>query len=200
MVSLDVNSALAVIRPLLIFAFGMIVYSMFIFKFYRFVATRDIFDINLQQYNTYDNFAFLKKFFSVILYIIEYLLIFPIFVSFWFGVFTVLLLLLSHQNVEIVMLISMAIVTTIRACAYYDENLSQDVSKMLPFALLGVFLVDISFFDIAGFTEAFLAFPTLIETIIYYLLFTIVIEFFLRVLSLIFGFSSYEPVLEVDSD
>ena len=39
----SINEAIKIYQPLGIFVIGMIIYSIFIFKFYRFVARRDIF-------------------------------------------------------------------------------------------------------------------------------------------------------------
>jgi hypothetical protein len=179
-------AAIEILKPLFLFVIGMVIYSVFVFKFYLFIAKRDIIEFNLKQYSTRARWAWLKKVVYLLLYIVEYILLFPIFVSVWFAVFSILLLLLSRQDISIILLISMAIVTTVRACSYYNEDLSKDLAKMLPFALLGVMLIDINFFSAESLLLGIYKVPSLFDTILYYLIFTIFIEFILRLFALIF--------------
>ncbi len=187
MIELSLDTAISTIKPLSIFVVTMVVYAIFIFKFYRFIATRDIFELDLQQYSSRSSWAWLEKFLSIILYILEYLVIFPLLVALWFGVFSLLLIFLSKQDVSLVLLVAIAIVSSIRITSYYNEDLSKDLAKMLPFALLGVFLIDISFFTFDTIPNTLLSIPDYFNIIIYYLLFTILIEFILRIATFIFG-------------
>jgi len=86
----------------------------------------------------------------------------------------------------------MALVASVRVAAYYKEELSVDLAKMLPFALLGVFLVDISFFSVEHSKSILFSIPQYSETILYYLIFTIVLEFLLRILFFFFGHEEEE--------
>ena len=181
MVSFTPTELFTTLKPLLLFTFGMVVYAIFIFKFYRFIAERDIFKLNLQQYSKAKHPA-LQATFGFLLYCLEYLFLFPLFLIFWVAVFTVLLTALSkEQTVQNIVLISIAIVAAVRVTAYYKENLSKDMAKMLPFALLGIFLVDISFFNAFRLLEIFKQTPTLWKPIVSYLAFVIALEFFLRI-------------------
>ena len=74
-----------------------------------------------------------------------------------------------------------AVVVAIRICAYYTEDLSRDVAKMLPFALLGVFLVDPSYFTIQEVTNRINSLPTFVNAIIQYLFIMLIIEWVLRI-------------------
>jgi len=73
-----------------------------------------------------------------------------------------------------------------------EEDLSKDLSKMMPFALLGVFLIDISYFSITDSLETIIQLPILWKLIVYYLIALIIIEFVLRVLYLLFGGNEIE--------
>ena len=42
----------------------------------------------------------------------------------------------------------MAVLTAVRVTAYYNEDLSKDISKILPYGLLGIFLVNWGQFDL----------------------------------------------------
>ena len=186
-ITFSLDAALQTLAPLFLFVIAMVIYSVFVFKFYRFIATRDIFEFNLQRYHDRAKWAWLKKVLYIILYFLEYVILFPIFVSIWFGMFAALLLLLSKDpQLNIILLIAMAIVSAVRVTAYYNEDLSKDLAKMLPFGLLAVLLIDINFISITTIQEALSTIPTLIDTILYYLIFAIIIEFVLRIFTLIF--------------
>ncbi|KYK24811.1 hypothetical protein AYK26_02940 [Euryarchaeota archaeon SM23-78] len=185
MFSFDWVEALATIQPVISFLLGMAVYSIFIFHFYRFVAKKDIFNLNLSQYN-YAKLPLIKKFFGLILYIIEYILIFPLFAFFWFAILTVLLTFLAKEPVvQSILMISVATIGAIRFTAYYNEDLSKDLAKMLPFALLGIYLIDAAYFSFAKSWEFIKQIPSDINIILYYMIFIIFLEFFLRIATLI---------------
>ena len=63
------------------------------------------------------------------------------------------------------------------------EDLSKDLAKMLPFALLGIFLIDIGFFSWSASWELIREIPGLWKTMVYYLGFIIALELLLRMLS-----------------
>ncbi|MCK5177829.1 MAG: hypothetical protein KAQ92_08955, partial [Candidatus Aenigmarchaeota archaeon] len=50
-INFDIHEAIEVLKPLAFFVLGMTVYAIFIFKFYRFLARKDIIPLNLNQYN-----------------------------------------------------------------------------------------------------------------------------------------------------
>lgn len=180
--ALSIEEAIQVLRPLLVFVGGMVVYSVFIFHFYQFLGKRDIFELNLSQYNTVRH-PFLEMIVGMFLYVVEYILLFPLFAFFWFGVLTLLMSFLSKdQTIQAVLLVSIATVSAVRVTSYYSEALSKDLSKMLPFALLGVFLVDITYFVIGESLDKIFLIPAHINILIYYLGFAIALEISLRIL------------------
>lgn len=174
------------ITPLILYIMGMVIYAIFIFKFYRFIARKDIFKLGLSEYSQGE--GFFSRLFAALLYIIEYVLLFPIFSFFWFGVLSLLFILLSKkQEIQYIMLISMTLVAVIRITAYYNEELSKDLAKMLPFALLGVFLIDMSYFSFSSSITILKSIPSVWKVIFYYLLAVIALEFILRATYSIFG-------------
>ena len=194
--ALNVTEAYDILKPLFLFVIGMIIYAIFIFKFYRFIARKDIFKLNLNQYNRATH-PIIEKFFALIFYIIEYVLLFPVIVFFWFGILTALLTFMSPEPViEHVVLISISVVAVIRIASYYKEALSRDLAKMLPFALLGVFLVDMSYFSFSSSYEVLKTIPSILNLLIYYLVFVIILEFFLRIIYLIATSKPPEPTEE----
>jgi len=160
------------------------IYAWFIFKFYRFVAKKDIFDKDIFGSDK-DCRGFFSILFHGISYTLKYLIIFPILTFFWVIVLSSILAFLSKtDNMSNILLVSMALVGVIRIMAYYSEDLSKDLSKMLPFALLGVFLIDISYFSINDSINAILQLPSLWKVAAYYFVFIILLEFVLRIGSL----------------
>ncbi|MFC1801468.1 hypothetical protein ACFLZB_03310 [Nanoarchaeota archaeon] len=176
---IDFTEIYTVLKPLVLFVIGMVIYSLFVFKFYRFLGRRDIFELKLKEkYGV-------GKFLGVIWYIVEHLVLFPLFVFIWFMVVSGLLMLLSkNQTVGGILLIAMALVAAVRITAYYHEDLSKDLAKMLPFALLGIFLIDISFFSWSTSLDLIKQVPSFWNIVVYYLVFIIVLEFVLRIISL----------------
>jgi hypothetical protein len=75
-----------------------------------------------------------------------------------------------------------AMIAAIRITAYYNEDLSKDVAKMLPFAMLGLFLIDPSYFAFGDVISKIQAIPNFLILAVQFLLFIIVMEWFLRIL------------------
>ena len=89
--------------------------------------------------------------------------------------------LARQQPIESILLVAMTVLSSIRITSYYNEDLSRDLSKILPFGLLAVFLIDLSYFSffstINALQQAFLSW----EIVVYYLGFVIALEFIMRV-------------------
>lgn len=172
--------------PLVIFVIGMTIYAIFIFKFYRFIARRDIFKLQLYRHDITE-FAWLKNLFKIFLYLFEYVLLFPLIIFVWFAFLSILLILLSKgQTINAILISSMALVAVVRITSYYNQELSRDLAKMLPFALLGIFIIDVSFFSPSSSIELAKQIPSVWKNIVYYLLFAIILEFVLRIFYAIF--------------
>lgn len=176
-----------ILKPLALFVIGMSAYSIFIFRFYKFVARKDIFKLDLAKHNG-SRHPDLRKFFEALFYVLKYLVVFPLIAFFWMATLTVLLAFLStEQGIQTILLISAAVVGTIRVAAYYSEELSIDLSKMLPLALLAIFIVDIDYIQPALTVEKLMQLPSLLRTVATYFAFLIGLELVLRVLSGLFG-------------
>ena len=168
--------------PILIFFTAIIVgYSIFIYYFYRYLAKKNLIELNFEQYNQYSN-PTLVKFFAVIFYIAEYIILLPILTSFWFTTFAILILVLSEGIPAAgILLISAALVASVRITAYISENLSKDLAKMLPFTLLAIAITKPTFFTIGPLLLRIQEIPSLFSNILYYLVFIIAIELIMRV-------------------
>ena len=168
-------------------------YSIFVFEFYRLLARKNILRLNLSKYNTSTHPSF-KKFFTALLFLVEYMIILPVFVFFWFTVLAFLLLLLSKdQPVQQILLISAAIVGAIRVTSYFKEDLSRDLAKMFPFTVLVIFLLSPNFLEFSLVLQKLLEVPSFFHHIFFYLIFIICFEILIRaVYTVVFLFKKPE--------
>ncbi|MFA5060715.1 MAG: hypothetical protein WC494_00155 [Candidatus Pacearchaeota archaeon] len=158
-----------------------VIYSIFVYYFYRFLAKKNLFELNLSQYNQYSSPG-IVKFFAVLFYFLEYILFLPIMVLFWFGVLAILILMMA-EGVETptILLISAALVASVRITSYVSENLSKDLAKVFPFTIIAVAITQKGFFNVSSFLSRIGEIPSLFSNILYYLVFIVAIELLMRV-------------------
>jgi len=160
------------ILPLLIYAITIAVYGIFIWAMYKSLSKRDIFKLEIDQK---------KRWKSVAGYIVKYLILFPIFVFIWFSFLTIILAFLSKsQSVEEILLISMSIIAAVRITSYYKEEIAIEIAKILPIAVLGIFIVDPHFITLGIVIERLSQLPGMVVLLFNYFLITIILEFLLR--------------------
>jgi len=173
----------------------IVIYAVFIWKFHRFIARRNIFELNLSKYNTAEH-PVLVRIVAVFLYFLEYIILMPILIFFWFVVFTVFLIFLTEElPVNTVLLLSVTVIAAIRMCSYlpnYGENVAKEVAKLLPLTLLAVSLVTRGFFDFERILEQLSQIPSFFSLILNYLLFIIILEIILRFFEFIFSLLNLE--------
>ncbi len=146
------------------------IYSVLIYHFYRYIARRDCFKPSCREHTK--TYGFLK-----------YFCLFPVIAIIFFLGFAMMLLFLAKDiSLDTVLSTSFAIVIAIRICSYYTEDLSRDVAKMLPFALLGIFLVSPSYFVLEDVTNKINSLPELVNIATRYILFIVIVELILRTL------------------
>ena len=160
----------SVLLPLFYLVVSMAIYSILIWHFYRFIAQRDCFKLSTSRY------AKIGAFF-------KYFCVFP-FVAFLFFTGFSLIMLFMTRRYELVGILStsFAIVVAIRMTAYYNEDLSKDVAKMLPFALLGLFLVDPSYFSVGEIMAKIALLPEFFTMCVQFILLIIMVEWLLRII------------------
>lgn len=170
-------------NPILLLTFFtavIVIYSTFVFYFYRFLAKKNLIELNLNQYNQYQN-QFAIKFFAGLFFIIEYIILLPVLTFFWFAILSILVLILAEGlAVNTILLITAALVASVRITAYLSEDLSKDLAKMVPFTLLGIAITTSGFFNPLGIIEKISEIPSLFTNIPYYLLFIIAVEVVMR--------------------
>lgn len=151
-------------------AISIAIYSVIIYHFYRYIARRDCFKTSKRKHTK--TIGFLKYFF-----------LFPFIAVIFFIGFSLMLLFIARDiEVGVVLSTSFAIVMAIRITSYYTEDLSKDVAKMLPFALLGIFLVSPSYFVFEDITTKINSIPELLGIAISFIVFIIIVEWIMRIL------------------
>jgi len=147
------------------------IYAIVIYHFYRYIARRDCFKPSTLKHTK--TIGFLKYFF-----------LFPFVAIIFFMGFSIILISLTKAEaykIEEILSISFALIVAIRITAYYTEDLSRDVAKMLPFAILGVFLVDSTYFSIDAVKDRIGSLPEEVNTIIQFLFLIVLVEWILRI-------------------
>ncbi len=173
---LSFSEAWSTWEPSVTFVIGVTIYSIFVFRFYRFLAKKDIFSLNIKERDTHPH---VKK----ILYVVKYIILFPLVAFFWFLILAVLLMVIVESaTMENILFVSVAVVSAVRIAAYYHEDLSKELAKLLPFALLALFIIDASHLSFSSPWKLIRQLPGMWETLIYYLLFVIMLELALRII------------------
>jgi len=190
------NDYFAQIKPLSLFVLGIVVYAFFVFKFYRFLAKRQI--IKMDWHQRLKGFGgFLETIFKIVFWFVENVVIMPLLVFFWFSVLAILILMVTKTHTpDTVLLIAMAIVAAVRVTAYYTEELSRDLAKMIPFALLGIFIVDMTAVSVSSLSVA-KELVQFLDKAVYYLVFVVIVEF---VMSVVYAATKHlrkEPPMKV---
>ena len=165
---------------LFLYTIFIAIYAIFIWKFYKFLASREIIQLNLKQYN-HSNYPGMEKFFAVILFTVEYMIVVPFLVLFWFTILSLFLLILSKDSsAQQILLIAAAIIASTRITAYISEDLSKDLAKILPFTVLGLFILEPGFFNIESMFAKISQIPGLFSNIVIFIIFIFIVEFILR--------------------
>jgi len=169
---------------LIVFTIGMFFYALFVWYFYKKLSKRDIFELNLSKYDLPEvKWKGLKKGWSSFLYVLKYWVLMPFYVIFWFFVLSVFLFFLAKNvSVRQIALVSISLVATVRVTSYVKEELSQDLAKLMPLALLVIFLTDPTFFSWDVFMTRLNTLPNLWRDLIQFITFTILLEWVLRII------------------
>lgn len=171
---------------LFLIALVLVLYSVAIWKFYRFIARKNILELNLKKYNNSEHPVYSKTI-AVILYTLEYIIILPFVVLFWYVAFVAFMLLVTQGlKMVTILTISATLIIAIRMTAYYKKDLSKDLAKMIPFTILGIALERGGTFNLTDILSNLSKISTSFELIITYLVVIFVIEVILRIIENIF--------------
>ncbi|MEK6897961.1 MAG: hypothetical protein AABX28_01235 [Nanoarchaeota archaeon] len=175
-------------------------YSMFIWKFHRFVSNKNILELELNQYNKLEH-PFLAKLLAGFFYFAEYLLILPLIVFVWFSIFAIFLVLFTENlSIEAILVVSATIVAVIRMASYYKKELAEELAKLLPLNLLAISLLNPLFFSVERILGNFREILSFFSDITIYIVFVVILEFILRFFNYwlaFFGVNTDEEIEEV---
>jgi len=196
------NGFLGVLPPffqsfinLFFLALLIVIYAVFIWKFHKFIGTRNIFNLNLNKYNTAEH-PTVAKIVAGFLYLLEYIILLPVIIFFWFAVFTIFLIFLTENlPLNTVLTLSVTVIAAIRMCSYlpnYGETIAKEVAKLFPLTLLAVSVVTPGFFDFERIIGQLAEIPAFFGLILNYLFFIIILETILRFFEFVFSFLNLE--------
>ncbi len=106
------------------------------------------------------------------------------------------------QNLEISAILTVAavIISVVKICCYYKEDLAKDLAKLLPFTLLAIALLNQNFFDFEQIMNKIISLPSFFNQIIVYLAFIIALEIILRFFDFIFSLFGLEETEKIKED
>ncbi|MEM0465134.1 MAG: hypothetical protein QXW97_00330 [Candidatus Pacearchaeota archaeon] len=158
----------------------ILLYGIFTWKFYKLMGSREIIKLNLKKYNKLLN-KDSAKFFAVIWFILEYLIILPFLVIFWYAAFSFFIFLLSESlELSEVLLLSTAIIVSARIAAYIKQDLAREIAKAFPFTLLVIFVINPRFLNFSRIYERIINLPNFIDMLLIFLILIFFVEFLLR--------------------
>ena len=179
---LSFDMALEHMRPAIMFALVLAAYTMTVFYFCRFISKRDVIRFQYAGLRSLvaRNTALRVLLFSWI-WSIRYGVLFPLVAYGWFIMLTVMMAILynSREPAQLI-LISMSVITAVRVTAYLDEDLSRDIARILPFALLGLFIASFNDIEIGATVRLLRESVQEWERLLYYWVYVILQELVLR--------------------
>jgi hypothetical protein len=155
-----------------LYTVAMVAYSIIVWKFYKFIAEKDIFvSENVNKENLFEPYTLL-----------HYFVFFPVVAFFTFFFFSSMMLFLARDlPFDQILAISATLVATVRVTAYYEKELAENIANLVPFCLLAVFLLEPGYYSFTVASERFLAVYTAADLIIRYVVFIVLVEWGLRI-------------------
>jgi len=178
------------IYDLIGFSIGMVMYGIFVYHFYKFLSKRDIFFFNIGEKISQAKFKSSGEQKSVApraaAFIATKLFIFPFVIFLWFiGYSSFMFMLVQNLPSSTIFLVTSGLIIAIRISAYYSEDLSKDIAKLVPFTLLGIFLLNPQFYSFSETLERLLEIPSFIIQIASFMILAMIVEITLSTLYLI---------------
>ena len=168
-------------RHVLILLSSTIVLFLAIFIMWYFyhkqLSRKDLFEIpKIDSNSKFVNF--INRF----IYFSKYVIIFPLYSFIWFLIFSFLLVLIAKSRpIGEIMFFGIVIVSVTRISAYVSPKLAEDMAKLLPWALIIIFLIDPQSITIESVQISFNSFVQEIPNVAKYLIFIAFVEWSLRI-------------------
>lgn len=174
---LGVNTANVVVMALAIVAYGAV-----IGMFWKTLSRRNMIEVDWKKIHG----GFGTQVFERVKFGLEYAIIFPIATFVWFVVLTIFLYFMSKTaSIADMMFIAISLVAATRACAYLDEDIAGDIAKVVPIAILGVFLTNPTMFSPIIIEQRLDEMSTLVMDAVPYFAMLMALEIILRLLFLL---------------
>jgi len=168
--------------------------AIFIWYFYKSISRRSLIHLNLNQYNRSENHIG-RKILALIFYLLEYIIIMPFIILFWFAALSIVVLVVTNgQSVGQVLLLTAAMVAAIRILSYHKQEVAQDLAKLFPFITFSVLLLTPGALSVNSILSGISQIPSLFSNILQFLAVIFVIEIVLRLLYSIVEFQESEDV------
>ena len=168
-------------RQFLILLSSTIVLFLAIFIMWYFyhkqLSRKDLFEIP-----KIDSNSKFMNFINRFIYFSKYVIIFPLYSFIWFLIFSFLLVLIAKSRpIGEIMFFGIVIVSVTRISAYVSPKLAEDMAKLLPWALIIIFLIDPQSITIESVQTSFNSFVQEIPNVAKYLIFIAFVEWSLRI-------------------
>jgi hypothetical protein len=159
---------------------GLAAYVYFVWYFYHKVSCRDMAGF-ISQSKDKGIIGGIMNIFSRFVYIIKYLIMFPLYAFLWFFFIAMAMSLLNPgQDYSTLFMISAVIISTTRILAYVKEDAAMEITKLLPLVFISTVLLDTELlFAPVDFEKMFIA---VIPLSITYFMIIIPLEIVLRIL------------------
>lgn len=166
----------------IVMALVLVAYAAVIGVFYKTFSKRNIIEVDWSKVGP----SMFSQVATRVTFILEYIVLFPLTTFVWFVLLTVFLFFMSKTGtIADMMFASISLVAATRVCAYFDEEIAADIAKMIPLAILGVFIVEPTMFSPLIIEQRLAEMADLIWDAIPYFWMLMVLEVLLRLLFLL---------------
>ena len=122
------------------------------------------------------------NFMNKLFYFSKYVIIFPVYSFIWFLIFSFILVLIAKtRTIKEIMFFGIVIVSVTRISAYVSPKLAEDMAKLLPWALIIIFLTDPKSITLESIQISFYTFVEELPKVAKYLIFITFVEWTLRI-------------------
>lgn len=172
---------------------GIVIYSAIFGTLYTYLSKRVLYKMKHENISgilgTFKNLANFTSF------VVKYTILFPAITFVWFALLSASLFLLSRTaSLEFIFIISISVVAAVRILAYYSEEISVDLAKTLPLALLAVLLVEPTLFSLELIKSRIIELINALPQFAAFIIFVVILEWLLRILYSLVKYLRKEPI------
>lgn len=169
-------------------AITIVSYVLFAFTSSKYLARKNIFGLNLNQYNK-SNHPTLSKLYGIFLYTLEYVIILPAFIILWFYLLSAFLsMFLASTSASLILLMAATLTVSVRILTYINEGMAHDVSKVVLLVFIAFSIISPQFSNINATIDVISQIPSIMNHILYYLIFVLALEFLMRIVYMTYTF------------